>query len=416
LAITPDGNFAAFWVEQDDANDGDDVFAQRFTVSDDAPSIATATAGIYSTETSAFFLRNQNTAGGGDLNFPFGAPGQGYTPITGDWNGDGIDTIGIYSEATGGVFLRNSNSAGAADIVFQFGAAGPGYVPIAGDWDGNGTDTIGLYSPATGTFFLKNSNSGGAADIVLTFGAGGSTLLPLAGDWNGDGTDTVGVYQTAAGVFFLRDVNQAGPADVSVQYGPGGAGLLPITGSWDGDEDDTVGLYRVADGTFLLRNENSPGPAQVAPFSFGPGGSGIVPLAGDWNGPVAGLALAGSSPDEVISRLSQLGINLQNYLSSQGIDLRYVDLPGDQIIDVSGGDVLIDLEEASELLDSVAPHVLDQLENVDLTPVLDQLGLLFLTLEEIDLRRSEIDSIVDELLDSDPATPTAETLRRLSGR
>jgi hypothetical protein len=114
-----------------------------------------------------------------------------------------------------------------------------------------------------------------------------------------------------------------------------------------------------------------------------------------------------------------LGINLQNYLSSQGIDLRYVDLPGDQIIDVSDGDVLVDLEEAGELLDSldsIDPQVLDQLEDVDLTPVLDQLDLLFLTLEEIDLRRSELDSIIDELLDSDPATPTAETLRRLSGR
>ena len=40
--------------------------------------------------------------------------------------------------------LRNSNNGGLADLRFSFGAVG--YTPITGDWDGNGSDSIGMFS------------------------------------------------------------------------------------------------------------------------------------------------------------------------------------------------------------------------------------------------------------------------------
>jgi hypothetical protein len=55
-------------------------------------------------------------------------------------------------------------------------------MPISGDWDGDGVDTVGLYSPANRFFFLRNPNAPGPADLVFGFGAGGTGIGPLVGD------------------------------------------------------------------------------------------------------------------------------------------------------------------------------------------------------------------------------------------
>jgi hypothetical protein len=81
---------------------------------------------------------------------------------------------------------QNSNAGGPADIQFSFGAAGQGLLPIAGDWDGNGSDTIGLYDPNKGDFYLHNSNASGPADLQLGITNRGYNLTgdkPVAGHW-----------------------------------------------------------------------------------------------------------------------------------------------------------------------------------------------------------------------------------------
>ena len=75
-----------------------------------------------------YFLRNTNTAGNADLAFAFGSPGD--IPVTGDWNGDGIDTIGMYRN--GVYYLRNTNTAGNADLAFTYGSTGD--IPVTGKW------------------------------------------------------------------------------------------------------------------------------------------------------------------------------------------------------------------------------------------------------------------------------------------
>jgi hypothetical protein len=76
-----------------------------------------------------------NAAGFADVTFGYGPPGAGWIPLTGDWNGDGIDTVGLYNPASGTFFLRNANTPGAADLTFAYGPAGAGWTPLAGDWD-----------------------------------------------------------------------------------------------------------------------------------------------------------------------------------------------------------------------------------------------------------------------------------------
>src|SRR5215813_6734485 len=235
------------------------------------------TIGLYNPSGAAFFLRNSNTGGIADVSFAYGPVG--LTPLSGDWNGDGIDTIGLYNPTTGAFFLRNSNSGGVADISFPYGPAGAGFIPIVGDWNGDGIDTIGLYNPAAGAFFLRNSNSGGVADISFAFGPAGAGFIPIVGDWDGNGTDTVGLYNPATGGWFLRNTNSGGVADITFAFGPGGAGWIPLVGDWDGNGVDTIGLYNPAAGGWFLRNTNTGGVADIA-FAFGPAGLGFKPIVG----------------------------------------------------------------------------------------------------------------------------------------
>jgi hypothetical protein len=241
------------------------------------------TAGLYNPATSSFFLRNANSTGTADLTFPYGPSGAGWTPLEGDWDGDGAATVGLYNPSTSMFFLKNSNAGGSADLVFSYGPSGAGWKPIVGDWNGDGKDTVGLYNPSTSTFFLKNTNAAGAADLVFPYGPAGAGWTPLAGDWNGDKVDTVGLYNPATSTFFLRDLNSAGSANIVFSYGPSGAGWKPIVGDWNGDGVVSVGLYNPSTSTFFLRNTNSTGVADSA-FSYGPAGAGWTPLGGNWDG------------------------------------------------------------------------------------------------------------------------------------
>jgi hypothetical protein len=239
--------------------------------------------GIYIPSTAGWFLKNANSNGAADLTFSFGPGGDGWVPISGDWNRSGTDTPGLFYNPTAGVFLSDTNGPGGADYVFTYGPSGVNWIPLAGDWNGEGVDSIGLYDPTTGNFFLKNINAAGNADVILQLGPGNAGFLPIVGDWNGDGIDTVGIYDPVTGAFFLRNSNTNGPADVLFSFGPGNEGFRPIAGDWNGDNICTIGLYKPAAGLFLLRNSNSNGPADVT-FTFGPGAAGIVPLAGSWDG------------------------------------------------------------------------------------------------------------------------------------
>lgn len=142
----------------------------------------TDTPGVVDSSTGAWFLRNLNSAGPGDIVFTYGAGGVTQRPLEGDYNNDGTDTPGIYDQTSGAFFLRNSNSNGPADITFSFGA--PGATPIAGDWNADGTDSVGIYNSASAAWFLTNTNGvGAAADFVFNYGT--SVLSPLTGDWDG---------------------------------------------------------------------------------------------------------------------------------------------------------------------------------------------------------------------------------------
>ena len=224
-----------------------------------------STAGVYRPLDGTLYLRLTNTSGYADVAISYGMPGD--YPVTGDWDGDGVDTIGIYR---GGVFfLRNSNTAGSADLAFGFGQAGD--LPVAGDWDGDGKVTVGVFRQ--GQFLLRNSLTAGPPDWAFNFSGAGR---PARHRRLGRGRRRHGRgVRSAAATFFLRNTNNAGAADLVVNYGA--PGDLPMAGDWDGDGVATVGIYRR--GLVALRNSNTGGQAELA---FLLGTAGDVPLAGRW--------------------------------------------------------------------------------------------------------------------------------------
>ncbi|HWL50681.1 MAG TPA: PQQ-dependent sugar dehydrogenase [Acidimicrobiia bacterium] len=188
------------------------------------------TPGLYRRSDGFAYLRNSNTTGVADITFVFGNPDD--LPIAGDFDGDGCDTVSIYRPSEARFYVINElgeDGGGLGRAEFSFGFGNPGDIPVSGDWDGDGLDTPGLRRPSDGFVYLRNSNTTGFADISYFYGDPGD--LPTAGDWNDDGADTFGLFRPSNGTFFLKNTNRTGVADASFALGTGAA--LPVAGDFN---------------------------------------------------------------------------------------------------------------------------------------------------------------------------------------
>ncbi len=284
-------------------------------------SVATReTLGTFNPASGQWFLRDSNQAGAPTI-APFGYGGAGWTPVAGDWNGDGIASPGVVSPDSVW-YLKNASTAGTPDVT-PFAYGGAGWIPFAGDWDGNGTTTIGSFDPSTGTWYLHNSNSSGAPDVTpFQYGAPG--WVPVAGDWNGDGTTTIGVVDPTTGTWYLRNNNTSGSPDIT-PFAYGGAGWTSVVGDWDGNGTTTVGTVDPT-GTWYLHNNNTSGPPDIIPFAYG--GAGWTPVTGAWSlanlvitrGPTAPVQAAAPTPNGVPAQNPTHSGSPVLYLSSETLD------------------------------------------------------------------------------------------------
>jgi len=120
--------------------------------------------------------------------FHYGTAGD--RPVTGDWNGDGIDTIGVFRSGHWNLDMDGDGRWTDADGVIELGQAGD--VPVVGDWDGDGIDELGVYRDGTWMIDTNGDHQFDARDKVFEMGTAGDT--PVVGDWNGDGIDEPGIY------------------------------------------------------------------------------------------------------------------------------------------------------------------------------------------------------------------------------
>ena len=243
----------------------------------------TDTIGVFRPSTSQFLLRNSNTAGAPDITIAFGQPGD--LPVSGDWNGDGKTDVGVFRN--GQFLLRQTitiNVLGhpqtfAITTTINFGLAGD--LPVTGDWDGDGIDTPGVFRPSTGQWFLTNgpntNNTSPPAAFIFSFGLAGDVVV--AGDFDGDGKDGVGVFRPSTGQFFLDDTNTSNAASFIFSFGT--AGDLAVGGDWNGDGADGVAVFRPSIAQLFLDDFNTTN-GLTGQFAFGQAGD--IPLSGDWDG------------------------------------------------------------------------------------------------------------------------------------
>jgi serine-aspartate repeat-containing protein C/D/E len=254
----------------------------------------------------------------------------GATPLTGDFNGDGITELALFLD---GEWFLDANGNGRwdeHDLWAKLGAAGDR--PVVGDWDGDGRDDIGIFGPqwerdhvalahepglpdaenqlrhneiaqaaeeaATPVRTAKNmpptaeQATEGLRDLQHTqrgirrsdlidhvFQLGAGSDVPIAGDFNGDGIDSLGIYR---GGNWRLDVDGDGKLtsdDRSVKFGA--KNDIPVVGDFDGDGIDEIGIFR--DGKWII-DSNHNGEIDAADQVFELGGAGDTPIVGDFNG------------------------------------------------------------------------------------------------------------------------------------
>ena len=106
-----------------------------------------------------------------------GLPGD--VGISGDWNGDGLDSPGVFR---GNLFLLSDQMCICsvyADYAFRLG--NPNDVPFTGDWLGHSSVGVGTFRSTNGLTFTRNELTTGYADSVYVYGIGGD--VPVAGHW-----------------------------------------------------------------------------------------------------------------------------------------------------------------------------------------------------------------------------------------
>lgn len=249
--------------------------------------------GFFLPDKDKWIFKNSQTDGWGDtLSFTFGpTAGLIKQPLTGDWNGDGVDTAGLYLPERDKWALKDNQEDGWGETVFfHFGpSAGLEKQPLAGDWDGDGEDSVGLYLPEIDKWVLKNSQTDGWDETTLSFYFGpamGLEKIPLTGDWDGDGVDTVGFYLPEKDKWILKNSHTDGwdGTTFGFHFGPApGLEKIPLSGDWDENGVDTVGFYLPEKDKWILKNSQTDGWVDTLTFHFGPTqGLEKMLLTGDW--------------------------------------------------------------------------------------------------------------------------------------
>lgn len=242
---------------------------------------------------------------------------QGAIPVSGDFNGDGIDEIGIFFNGEWYIDINGNGIWDSEDLWAQLG----GYrdLPATGDWDGDGKDDIAIFGPAwpgdpraikadpglpapwnqisaehspknvppeedvaaVGTRVMRNTVHGDVRDDlidhVFRFGVGGDK--PVAGDWNGDGIRSIAIFRNGRWNLDVDGDGRWSEGDIAATFGE--ASDHPVVGDFNGDGIDDIGVFR--DGTWLLdTNGNRELDAHDKVIELGV--SGDFPITGDWDG------------------------------------------------------------------------------------------------------------------------------------
>ena len=198
-----------------------------------------------------------------------------YTPIPGDFDGDGRTDIYWYGPGTAPDGLWRGTTTGFTSAAAPL--VNGTFRPAAGDYDGDGRTDILWHAPGATADRLWRGTTGGFTSVPVTNVNGQYT--PVAGDYDGDGRDDVFFYAPGA----ASDAHWRGTA---TGFTPGPARSVsgtytPIAGDSEGDGPDDLLWY--APGAAVDRTWR--GGAAGLVDSHGPQVTGtFTPVPGDFTG------------------------------------------------------------------------------------------------------------------------------------
>ena len=88
--------------------------------------------------------------------------GSAFKPVPGDYDGDGKADIAIYDTSSGAWWIIPSSGTGPQGQVGAYGVGwgGSGFTPVTGDYDGDGKTDIAIWRPEDGYWYIINSKDG----------------------------------------------------------------------------------------------------------------------------------------------------------------------------------------------------------------------------------------------------------------
>ena len=187
-----------------------------------------------------------------------------YTPLTGDFDGDGFDDIYWYGTGTNPDLVWYGNADVDNTDPFDTGTTtiGGTYSPAVGDFDGNGADDIFWYAPGTTTDIMwwATGTRGGwttASGAGVQY-PGTGTAKPVVGnfdgtqDIDGDGNPDPArddlYFAVYGGGTMWWGATQASFGTATGQYIPTIAATQPFAGDFDGDGRDDLFMYAAGSG------------------------------------------------------------------------------------------------------------------------------------------------------------------------
>ncbi len=178
--------------------------------------------------------------------------GADFNPVAGDYDGDGITDMMVYHEESGRWFGRT-----VAGALLMWGTqwGGPGFSPVSGDYNNNGRTDLAVY--ANGYWFIQTAD--GEEVILYGIGWGGAEFTPVPGEYDGDGETDLAVYHEQSGMWFIIKLD-----GTLILWGErwGGPGFKAVTGDYNGDGISDLAVYyngywfvKTVDGEVLFYGE-----------------------------------------------------------------------------------------------------------------------------------------------------------------
>jgi hypothetical protein len=133
--------------------------------------------------------------------------GSAFKPVHGDYDGDGKTDIAIYNTSSGAWWVIPSSGVGPQGQVGAYGVGWGGsvFTPVRGDYDGDGKTDIAIYNTSSGAWWIIPSSGVGPQGQVGAYGVGwgGPGFKPVPGDYDGDKKTDVAIYQTSNGGWWI---------------------------------------------------------------------------------------------------------------------------------------------------------------------------------------------------------------------